>query len=224
MAQRPDLPVDGTTITSACGTTVREQIVTPFSNATDRAGEIPSSGTSARQPGMVSTLTASDATNGLYVFAGAAWRAPWNLPWGNVATSGLPSSFSFNASGGGSVNANYSATFTWTAVNNRNYLVTFGGEFNNGAVTGLMSTAAIYTNASPPVPVSYAGIRATFESASGISTNSQETRSTAFVYTATSSGTLTWKFGAIANTATTTQTFIPNLLSIVDIGPAGAPV
>jgi hypothetical protein len=217
MAQRPDLPVDGTTITSAWGTTVREQIVTPFSDATNRAGEIPSSGTNARVPGMVSTLTASDTTNGLYVFNGASWRAPWNLPWGNVATSGLPSSFSFTATAG------YSGNFTWTSVNNRNYLVTFGGEFNNGTALGVMDTAAIYTNASPPVAVSYAGIRATFESATGMSTNSQETRSTAFVFTATSSGTLTWKFGAIGNAAGS-QTFIPNLLSIVDIGPAGAPV
>ena len=218
MAQRPDLPVDGTTITSAWGTTVREQIVTPFSNATNRDGEIPSSGTSARQPGMVSTLTASDTTNGLYIFAGTAWRAPWNLPWGNVATSGLPSSFSFTNTAG------YSGNFTWTSVNNRNYLVTFGGEFNNSTVLGVMDTAAIYTNASPPVAVNYAGIRATFETATAMSTNSQETRSTAFVFTATSSGTLTWKFGAVSNASATSQTFIPNLLSIVDIGPAGAPV
>lgn len=218
MAQRPDLPVDGTTITSAWGTTVREQIVTPFSNATDRAGEIPNTGTSARVAGMVSTLTASDTTNGLYVFNGASWRAPWNLPHGNVATSGLPSSFTFNTTAG------YSGNFTWTSVNKRNYLVTFGGEFNNGTVTGVMDTAAIYTNAAPPVAVSYAGIRATFESATAMSTNSQETRSTAFVFTATSSGTLTWKFGAVSNASATNQTFIPQLLSIVDIGPAGAPV
>jgi len=222
MAQRPDLPVDGTTITSAWGTTVREQIVTPFSNATDRSSEIPSSGTSARVAGMVSTLTASDETNGLYVYNGASWRAPWNLPWGNVATSGLPSSFSFNTT------ANYSGNFTWTSVNNRNYLVTFGGEFNNGTVLGVVDTAAIYTNAAPPVAVSYAGIRATFATVGGggatISQNSQETRSTAFVFTAISSGTLTWKFGAISNASATNQTFSPNLLSIVDIGPAGAPV
>jgi hypothetical protein len=199
---------------------VREQIVTPFSTATDRAGEVPNAGTSARVAGMVSTLTASDATNGLYVFNGASWRAPWNLPWGNVATSGLPSSFTFNTT------ANYSANFTWTSVNNRNYLVTFGGEVNNGTVLGVVDTAAIYTNASPPVPVSYAGIRATFATVGGatISQNSQETRSTAFLFTATSSGTLTWKFGAVSNASATNQTFIPNLLSILDVGPAGAPV
>jgi hypothetical protein len=214
MAQRPDLPVDGTTITSAWGTTVREQIVTPFSNATDRASEMPSSGTSARVAGMVSTLTASDTTNGLYVYNGTSWRAPWNLPWGALATSPtLPSSFTFNTT------ANYSANFTWASVNNRNYLVTFGGEFNNGTVTGAMDTAAIYTNAAPPVAVSYAGVRASF-----FDPSAQETRSTAFVFTATSSGTLTWKFGAISNASATNQTFIPQLLSIVDIGPAGAPV
>ena len=79
MAQRPDLPVDGTTITSAWGTTVREQIVTPFSTTGTRSSEIGSP-----ISGQVSTLTAGDATNGIYVYNGTAWRKDWSSPWGIV--------------------------------------------------------------------------------------------------------------------------------------------
>lgn len=79
MPQRPDLPTDGATITSAWGSTVRDQIVTPFSTSGNRSSEI-----SSPVSGMVSTLTASDTTNGLYVHNGTAWRAPWNLAWGAV--------------------------------------------------------------------------------------------------------------------------------------------
>lgn len=81
MPQRPDLPVDGATITSSWGATVRDQIVTPFSTAGVRDGEITSG---LRVNGMVSTLTASDTTNGLYVYNGVNWRPSWNLPWGLV--------------------------------------------------------------------------------------------------------------------------------------------
>lgn len=214
MAQRPDVAVDGASVESTWGNTVRQQIVTPFTSTTQRSSEIyGTTGNNALVNGMVSTLATTDSTHGLYVYNGANWRAPWNLPWGYVPISALPSSFSFSTTIG------YSATFTWSAVDNRNYLVTFGAEFQNGTVTGVMDTAAIYTNASPPVAVSYAGIRASFFDAS-----SQETRSTSFVFQSTSTSTLTWKFGAISNGSTTSQTLIPNLLTIVDIGPNGAPV
>ena len=133
MAQRPDLPVDGTTITSAWGSTVRQQIVTPFSTSTTRASEIPTTGTSADLvvTGQVTTLTAADNTNGLYIWNGTSWRLPWNAPWGVVAISALPGAANFTSTIG------YSSTFTWTAVNRRYYRVTLTGNLENSTVTGV---------------------------------------------------------------------------------------
>lgn len=203
-------------------TYVNNQVVATYSSTTDRNTNGPGTPTA----GMLSVLTTNTATEGLYEYTSdGKWRLPWNMPWGYVAISALPNSFPFNTTLSFS-----SSTFTFSAINRRNYLVHFGGEFNNGTVTGVVDTASIHTSASTagvPVPVSFAGIRATFPSVSGsgaaISQNSQETRSTAFVYTSTSTGTQTWKFAAISNASGTYQTFIPNLLVIQDIGPSGAP-
>jgi len=191
---------------------VRDQVVTPFSSTATRNSTITSP-----VAGMLSTLTTNTVTEGLYEYTSAGtWRLPWNLPWGYVAISALPGSFSFNTT------LSFSSTFTFSAINNRNYLVSFGGEFNNGAsVTGVMDTATIHTSASTagsPVPVSYAGVRASIYNASA-----QETRSTSFVFTATSTATQTWKFAAVSNASATNQTFIPQLLVVQDIGPQGAP-
>jgi hypothetical protein len=157
---------------------VRDQVVTPFSSTATRNSTITSP-----LPGMLSTLTTNTVTEGLYEYTSAGtWRLPWNLPWGYVAISALPASFSFNST------LSFSSTFTFAAINNRNYLVSFGGEFNNGAtVLNIVDTATIHTSASTagaPVPVSYAGVRTSIFNA-----NSQETRSTSFVFTSTSTAT-----------------------------------
>jgi hypothetical protein len=207
MAQRPDLPVDGATITSAWGSTVRDQIVTPFANAGTRSGEIGSA-----VPGQVTTLTASDNTNGLYVWNGLGWRAPWNMPWGVVSISAVPGKADFTSTIG------YSSTFTWTAVNHRNYRVTLTGNMENSTVTGVDLSLGIYNNAGTPVlQVLYPKTNRAGINESGLAGGSQ-------LYQSTASGTQTWKVGCIASSGSTTCTFTPSSLIIEDIGPNGAPV
>lgn len=220
MAQRPDLPVDGTTITSAWGTTVRQQIVTPFSNSTARDSEIPTTGTSADKvvTGQVTTLTAANTTNGLYVWNGLSWRPPWNMPYGYAAISAIPGSFTFSAT------LSYSSTFTWTAVDNRYYRVTFGGEFQPGTVGPTILSGSLYSGTTPLSTL--AVLRAAAEgstTATGMS-NPQYGCSTSFVYASTASGTQTWRYGAQGSAGAGTMTFQPHSVIIEDIGPSGAPV
>jgi hypothetical protein len=213
MPQRPDLPVDGTTITSAWGSTVRDQIVTPFSTSGVRSGEIGSPVT-----GQVTTLTAANTTNGLYVWNGLSWRPPWNMPYGYAAISAIPGSFTFSAT------LSYSSTFTWTAVDNRNYRVTFGGEFQPGTVGPTILSASLYSGTTPLSTL--AVLRAAAEGSTGGTgmSNPQYGCSTSFVYASTSSGTQTWRYGAQGSAGAGSMTFQPHSVIIEDIGPNGAPV
>lgn len=208
MPQRPDLPVDGTTITSAWGTTVRDQIVTPFSTSSNRSSEIGSP-----VPGMVSTLTASNNTNGVYVYNGSSWRLPWNMPWGIVAISALPGACNFTNTIG------YSPTFTWASVDNRYYRVTLTGNLENSTVTAADMSLGIYNNAATPVlQVIYPKTLRASANLSGFAGGSD-------LYESTATGTQTWKIGAAHNSGTaTTCTFTASSLIIEDLGPNGAPV
>lgn len=205
MPQRPDLPVDGTTITSAWGSTVRDQIVTPFSTSGVRSGEISSPVT-----GQVSTLTAADNTNGLYIYNGTSWRLPWSMPWGVVAISALPGAANFTSTIG------YSSTFTWTAVNRRNYRVTLTGNLENSTVTGVDLSVGIY-NSGGTIQVLYPKSNRAGANESGIAGGSA-------LYQSTASGTQTWKVGGVASSGSTTCTFTTSSLIIEDMGPNGAPV
>lgn len=184
---------------------VRDQVVTPFASSAARSAAITSPVT-----GMVSTLTTGTATEGVYQYTSAGtWRQPWNSPWGNVAISALPGSFTFN------VTANYSSTFTWSVVNRRNYMVTFGGEFQNGTVTGVVDTIGMYSGTTAQTLVA---LRTTPPQS-----NSQLSAFSSFVFTSTSTGTLTWRLRGDSSASATNQTFVPYAIIIQDVGPSGAP-
>ena len=125
MAQRPDLPVDGATITSAWGSTVRDQIITPFSSSVNRATEIASP-----VSGQVTTLS---------------WRAPWNTGWGIVAISALPGAFT-------GTGTQYSSTFTFSSIANRYYRVSLTGDLENSTVIAANIALGLYNNAGTPAP------------------------------------------------------------------------
>jgi hypothetical protein len=202
----------GDYITSAwANANVRDQVVTPYSSTSDRS----TNGPAIPINGMASTLSANDSTNGLYIYNGATWRAPWNLPWGYTPISALPgaiTSFQTTLTFTGS-------TFTWTAVNRRNYLVSFSGETENGSSTGYVNTVGVYPGSSS-TPVS----STVFIKTAAGSANAVLSGTNSFVYTATSSGIVTWRFGAQSSTGqTVNQKFTPTACTILDIGPSGAP-
>lgn len=139
------------------------------------------------------------------------WRKEWNMPWGRLAVSALPASFTFNSTLG------YSPTFTFTAAQNRYYRVHVGGEFQNSTVTGVVDTVAMFTSAG--AAVRNPGARFT-----AINASSQEYREFAFEYNHSSAGgTVIWKIGAQSTASATNQTFVPYTLLIEDVGPSGAP-
>lgn len=184
---------------------VRDQVVTPFATSATRASTITSP-----VKGMVSTLTTNTASEGIYQYLSSnVWRLPWNLPWGNLDISATPASFTFNST------IAYSSTFTWSSINRRQYLVTFGGEFQNGSVTGVYNTVGMYASTTAQ---SLVVVRNTPAQA-----NAQESGFSSFLFTGTTTGTVTWRLGAVASASATNQTFVPYSIIIQDIGPNGAP-
>jgi hypothetical protein len=186
---------------------VRDQVVSQFGSTTARDTAIVSG---SRVPGMTVAVTSNNAQEGLYQWtSGSTWRLPWNMPWGNVAISALPGSFTFN------VTPNYSNTFTFNTVNHRNYMVTYGGEFQNVTVTGVLNTVAMYSGTTI---VSLVGLRSVPPQ-----TNSQISNFSSFLYTSTATGTQTWRLRGDASASATNQTFVPYSIIVQDLGPSGAP-
>lgn len=90
-------------------------------------GQVPEFPTSAARSiaipspynGQLSTITATDATNGIEQYNGTAWRMPWNMPWGYVTNGILTGPV-------GAAGLNWSTPFTWNGtgvVANRRYLL-----------------------------------------------------------------------------------------------------
>ena len=206
MAQRPDLPVDGATITSTWGSTVRDQIVTPFSTSANRATEIASP-----VSGQVTTLTPATNNNGLYVYNGSSWRAPWNTGWGIVAISALPGAFT-------GTGTQYSSTFTFSAIANRYYRVTLSGDLENSTVIAANIALGIYNNAGTPA------LQVLYPSTNRAGVNEHGFAGGSYLYASASTGTQTWKIGVINPSGSVTVTYTPTSLIIEDIGPNGAPV
>ena len=187
-------------------TNVRDQVVTPFASTAARTSAI-----TVPVAGMVSTLTTNTATEGVYQYTSAGtWRLPWNMPWGNVAISATPAAFTFTTT------QFNSSTFTWTAVNRRNYLFSVTAELNNGTAINAVSTLWVENSAGTDIKNPL--IRWTPRAASDqISSTGQ------FIYTSTASGTQTWQLSAVNASAAGTQTITPFSVIITDIGPSGAP-
>lgn len=188
-------------------TYVNNQVVATYSSTTDRNTNGPGTPTA----GMLSVLTTNTVIEGLYEYTSAGiWRLPWNMPWGNVTISATPPAFTFTTVQGNS------STFTWTAVNRRNYLFSITAELNNGTATNAVSTLWVENSAGGDLKNPL--IRWTPRTASDqISSTGQ------FIYTSTASGTQTWQLSAINATSAGTETVTPFSVIITDIGPSGAP-
>jgi len=186
-------------------TDVRDQVVTPFASGASRTSAITTPVT-----GMVSTLTTNTATEGIYEYTSAGtWRAPWNLPWGNVAISATPGALNFTNS------IAYTSNFTFSAVNRRYYKITLTGDLQNSTVTGDNVSVSMFTSGGTLL---FAFPTNVFAGA-----NQRRNAGGSFLFTSTSTGTQTWKIGAVSSSSSTTQTFTTASLIIEDAGPAGAP-
>jgi len=187
-------------------TNVRDQVVTPFASTAARTSEI-----TVPVAGMVSTLTTNTATEGVYQYTSAStWRLPWNMPWGNVAISATPAAFTFTTTQGNS------STFTFSAINRRNYLFSVTAELNNGTAINAVSTLWVENSAGTDLKNPL--IRWTPRTASDqVSSTGQ------FIYTSTATGTQTWQLSAVNASAAGTETITPFSVIITDIGPSGAP-
>lgn len=187
-------------------TNVRDQVVTPFASTAARTSAI-----TVPVAGMVSTLTTNTATEGVYQYTSAStWRLPWNMPWGNVAISATPVAFTFSATQGNS------STFTFSAINRRNYLFSVTAELNNGTAINAVSTLWVENSAGTDLknPLIRWTPRATSDQ---VSSTGQ------FIYTSTATGTQTWQLSAVNASAAGTETITPFSVIITDIGPSGAP-
>lgn len=205
----PPYVTTGTTITSTWGNQVADAVVNVFASSAARSSAITSPGA-----GQVSALTTNLATEGLEVYNSAGqWRKPWNLPWGYAPISAVPGSFSFSSSVGTSSN------FTWTSVDNRYYMVTLTAELAYDAdVATSVDTVHVETSGASDISNPVLRHRPP-DNVAG-----QWALSGSFVWEATSSGTQTWRLSAVGTADTATRQCIAYGITIVDVGPAGAPV
>jgi len=186
------------------------QVVTVFASTTARDSAI--SGANLVD-GMVCYINSGDSSEGLYTYNGTAWRKGpgWNAPWGAVAISAVPAAFDFNNS------LDYSSSFTFSSVNNRLYRVSMLGDVQNSTVTGADIEVGLYANLGSVLIKN--GPTVVFGSA-----NIRMQVGVQFHWSSTSTGTQTWKIGAVSSTSTTLQTYTPSAILIEDVGPDGAPL
>jgi hypothetical protein len=163
----------------------------------------------APSSGQLAYVDSSDRYEGVYGYNGVEWNPPWNLPWGwlNVYT---PAAFNFTST------IAYSATFSPQLVDNRIYKFTITGRFNNSSVVTGFNTASLYLDSSSVLVGEV--MTANPASASG-----RQGASGVTYYTATSSGALAFKIGAVHSASATTQSFVTNSVIVEDMGPNGAP-
>jgi hypothetical protein len=132
------------------------------------------------------------------------------MPWGNVAISATPAAFTFTTTQGNS------STFTWSAINRRNYLFSVTAELNNGTAINAVSTLWVENSAGTDLKNPL--IRWTPRTASDQASSTGQ-----FIYTSTATGTQTWQLSAVNASAAGTETITPFSVIITDIGPSGAP-
>lgn len=98
-----------------------EQSVMYFATTAARDAAI-----TAPEDGMVAYIGSNDANEGLYTYNGTSWRKGpgWNAPWGLI-TSGASSTTQVTTFAG--AEAVIKASSSFTAVANRNYLITVTG-------------------------------------------------------------------------------------------------
>lgn len=92
---------------------VRDQVVTPFTNAAART-----SGIATPVAGMMSTLTSTAVGLYQYTTATTGWVGPWNLPWGvmgYVVTGAVDQTISSGSGGSADVTGLAQSSITFVA-------------------------------------------------------------------------------------------------------------
>lgn len=204
----PPYVTAGTVIEETWGDQIADSVVNPFASAGARSAAITSP-----TPGMVSAITAADATNGLEVYNGTNWAKPWNMPWGVVGHYSTTASYSTASTSIAEINSAFRLTIA--TAGNRRLKFTFSANYQNSSGGGLVE---VYNNTTS------ATVGRVFQQNSTIGDGIQATGNTIAVSSA-SSTTYTLRYNAI-----TTSTFslagnpLQSQFTIEDIGPAGAPV
>lgn len=204
--------VSGTNITSSwANASVRDQVVSPFASTAARTAAITSP-----VSGMVSTLTTAAATEGIYQYNTAAkWAAPWNLPWGYIGQASSTTTQTFSS-------VTYAAltngTVNWTSVQNRIYEITYQAIFDCVTTAPVVGQVRLWTGvaqiAQANVSLTNVGDTATIN----LVGYQIATASTAYSVTAQAAVSVAGKtFRSVVGSG------YPGTITVVDIGPAGAP-
>lgn len=144
----------------------------------------------------------------VYYGATTGWRPPWGQPWGRVAPPTLPASFNFTSAGQNSNNFG-----TWSQVKDRRYRITINGEFTLPGVSASYAVVNLHTSGGATV------VSGLFRQTSNGTDGGVTSQSGTVEYSATSTGTVTWRFNA-ASTTGSTWSFIGTRINIDDVGPA----
>ena len=169
----------------------------------------------APEDGMVAYIGSNDSSEGLYTYNGTSWRKGpgWNAPWGFMA-SATSSAVSTTS---GTTELTIVSTAGFTAVSNRNYLLT--GYINPyGSVGGDQFTLRLRNNS----------ITGTILAFSTISVRDYSTNSISIVVSIAAGASngifLTVQRSTGTGTLTSNNVASPAYITLTDIGPSGAPV
>lgn len=202
--------VTGTTISSSwANADVRDQVIVPFASTAARSSAITSPVT-----GQCSTLTTNLATEGLYLYNSAGeWRGPWNLSWGLMVRSSTTTAVSTS----GTTETVLQTSGSFTAVANRNYLVTCTASLTNSVNADAFSVALRVD--------STGGASITSQRFLDLSTASQHGHTPTDTFTTTAGAhTVVLTGTRVAGTGVlSTLAGVPTTFNIIDAGPSGAP-
>jgi hypothetical protein len=106
-------------------TYVQQQVVEQFPNVAARTAAV-----TAPVAGQPSYIDSGDANEGIEFYNGAAWRKPWNLPWGLIGQNIVTADQTGIAA---SIVDLTGLALTFTAVANRAYRATWLFQVLNGA-------------------------------------------------------------------------------------------
>jgi hypothetical protein len=169
----------------------------------------------APEDGMVAYIRSNDSSEGLYTYNGTSWRKGpgWNAPWGWMANA-TSSAISTTT---GTTEMTIVSTAGFTAVSNRNYLLT--GYINPyGSVGGDQFTLRLRNNS----------ITGTVLASSTISVRDYSTNSISTVVSIAAGASngifLTVQRSSGTGTLTSNNIASPAYITLTDIGPSGAPV
>jgi len=204
--------VAGTTITASwANANVRDQVVTPFASTSALASAI-----TAPVVGMTEYISSNDANEGLLTRSSAAqWRKPWNMSWG---AQSIVSRSTDIASGASGAYIDLMTTPAFTALANRYYQLTVTMPYCSNTSGASITAAAIFTDDANTL-LGYAAYTA-IAASTGIAMSATVT----VVLSASASRTIKMRGSASGGTAWTLGAATAGAqLTVIDVGPAGAP-